>query len=294
MPQVLLIPDSTVDAGYHHELRVVSGDDVQPSINALSNDTLRATKLHSIQGYTGTAIIFGCTLMDGDRVKCQAVCKLVTGQKRIDNVRREYRFYSNQLKPFQGTIVPTCIGLFGGIMRNEPRACLVTQFSGARVEDLQRTPWTFREELIYSFTGLHKVGVRYGLSQRFSEKHVLLRDDGHPVLFNFDVAEEHACQFDGSKVDLTPHQRKPPRNVSSAGRSRYFVFWGQCITEEMMCDIPAVLKLAPRTMAPEVAYGMIEHRIQMFHRDLDRRMKCEGFEREGNGLVTLPSSDDEV
>lgn len=102
--------------------------------------TFRSTK----QIHDGHSSVYKGILSGYSSDTLEVVCKLVTGTKAIDRLRRETKMYETKLCDMQGTGIPIFYGMYTGTVDSEPAACLILEYCGETVGDFSRIKLLWR------------------------------------------------------------------------------------------------------------------------------------------------------
>ncbi|KAK7695331.1 hypothetical protein QCA50_002522 [Cerrena zonata] len=127
--------------------------------------------------------------------------KWATGQDGLHRLSYEYLLYQEYLKSLQGTLVPTCFGLFSGESNNNTIfTCLVLEWCGSgTVVDLNIHE--SKRLKMLTMCALHHVGIIHGQVDNIDSHHFILDDTGRFRVVSFSRASVHTCE--GATIRLS-------------------------------------------------------------------------------------------
>lgn len=94
--------------------------------------------------HDGNSMVYRGILSGWGPGDLRVVCKLLTNERGIKRARREATMYQTKLLDLQGHCVPRFHGLWTGIVRSHPAACLVLEDRGETVGDFHNINFTWR------------------------------------------------------------------------------------------------------------------------------------------------------
>ncbi|TFK81651.1 hypothetical protein K466DRAFT_501781 [Polyporus arcularius HHB13444] len=139
----------------------------------------------------------------------QVAAKWVRGTQAIESLRQEATMYDNDLRPLQGSSVPTFFGMFTGVHDGVDLGCLVLEWcpGNGPVADGKPTDDVLhmRAQAVRS---LHDAGVHHG--QLYERPHALCVSDGRHFLrakdgtiriVDFQRATRHHCVYRSDEIE---------------------------------------------------------------------------------------------
>ncbi|KAJ7502463.1 hypothetical protein B0H11DRAFT_1633842, partial [Mycena galericulata] len=118
------------------------------------------------------------------------VLKVDPTGERQDSFVKEAEAYQGKGRELQGDILPVFYGCFQTRIGSTLVSCLVTEYCGEPMQNsLDEMNSRFRRELLLNVLTMHHQGMSHG---DLYERNILVKN-GHPVLIDLELSEDHKC-----------------------------------------------------------------------------------------------------